>query len=346
MKDMKRALYIGQYSEGTTSKMRAEALTAILQPANFTVIDTHIPFFKSHPLWRSLAFRYKWGKVITSTNRYILENVSGYYDLIWVDKAVFITPKTTKTLKRKTNNLVHYTPDTAFKENQSINFYKSLPLYNCAITTKSFEQTDYLNYLRKEQVIFSPQGFNKAVHYPRHKFEEKTFDVLFIGLYEASRGELLDKLLAHKVDVVVAGKKWNSFITKHKHTPNFTFLGEGLFGDAYAKAISNAKLSLGLLSKRFPELHTTRTFEIPACGSALVTEHNAETAQFYNTDEVIFFKDDKDMVQKILYYLEHVQALEQLTRKGFDKVVASGFDYEQQLRNIAQITGMLTQHKS
>ena len=34
----------------------------------------------------------------------------------------------------------------------------------------------------------------------------------------------------------------------------------------------------GLLAKWVPELHTTRTFEIPACGTALVTERNSETA--------------------------------------------------------------------
>jgi spore maturation protein CgeB len=346
MMQQKRILYIGQYSAGTTSKMRADALRKILSPDKFEIINTHIPFYQCHPIWRSLAFRFKIGKVIQRINQYILNQLSGTYDAIWVDKAAFIQPKLTQLLASKSKVLIHYTPDTAFFENTSKAFNKSLVYYDFAITTKSFEIEVYLNYISKERLLYMTQGYNKEVHYPRNTFIEKSSEVLFIGLFEPSRGKVVDALLENNITVNLAGKKWNSFITKHKHTPNFTFLGESLFGDAYAKAISNAKLALGLLSKRFPELHTTRTFEIPACGTALVTEHNAETAQFYNTDEVIFFKDDKDMVQKILYYLEHAQALEQLTRKGFDKVVASGFDYEQQLRNIAQITGMLTQHKS
>ena len=97
---------------------------------------------------------------------------------------------------------------------------------------------------------------------------------------------------------------------------NLKFLGEGLFNDAYAKAISSAHLSLGLVSKRFPELHTTRTFEIPACGSVLVTERNTETSQFFNEDEVLFFSNEAEMVDKISKLLLDDEALQQISQKG------------------------------
>lgn len=340
-----RFLYIGQYTDGTTSKMRGETLKQILKPAVFEVIDTHVPFFKCHPLWRSLAFRYKKGKVVQQTNTYILEHLSGLYEVIWVDKAVFISLKVTQKLRAKGKLLIHYTPDTAFEENVSQNFYKSLAYYDYAITTKSFEKAAYLIYINSEKLLYIPQGYNKNLHYPRHTYAEKDKGVVFIGLFESSRGEAIHTLLKHNIPVTLAGKNWESFLAKHKNDP-IRFLGESLFNDAYAEAISQSRFSLGLLSKRFPELHTTRTFEIPACGTALVTERNEETKQFYKDDEVIFFKNYKDMVEKILYYLEHDQALESLTCKGLEKVRSSGFDYEQQLRNICQITGIQTQTNS
>jgi len=59
-------LYIGQYTSGTTSKMRAEQLKEIIHTSplgnrevNFNVIDTHIPFNNTTRLWRSIGFRYK-----------------------------------------------------------------------------------------------------------------------------------------------------------------------------------------------------------------------------------------------------------------------------------------------
>eukprot|EP01044_Picomonas_judraskeda_P044899 COSAG03_NODE_24328_length_273_cov_0.597701_2_plen_55_part_01 len=54
-----RILYIGQYSKGTTSKMRADTLRSILKSQIFKIIDTHMPFYNTQRFWRSFGFRYK-----------------------------------------------------------------------------------------------------------------------------------------------------------------------------------------------------------------------------------------------------------------------------------------------
>ena len=336
-----KVLYIGQYTLGTTSRMRGEALKAIIRPNIFEVIDTHVPFYKSHVLWRSFAFRYKKGPVVNRINTFVLSKLSGTYDVIWVDKAIFISPQVTKQLKSLAKKLIHYTPDTAFKGNRSKCFYRSLSFYDFVLTTKSFEKADYLKYIKKEKLMFIPQGFDKNVHYPRHTFQQKERKVLFIGLYEPSRGDVIKALLNHNIKVEISGKNWMSFINA-QNSANLKFLGEGLFNDAYAKAISSAHLSLGLVSKRFPELHTTRTFEIPACGSVLVTERNTETTQFFNEDEVLFFSNEEDMVDKISKLLLDDEALQQIAQKGHHRATTSGYDYQSQLLHICTFTGLLS----
>lgn len=339
-----RILYIGQYSEGTTSRMRGEALCKIVSPKSFEYIDTNIPFYRCHRLWRSLAFRYKTGRLIQEINQYISSEVHGHYQAIWIDKGVFIKPRIINYLRSITNTLIHYTPDTAFLENKSRFFNKSLKYYDFVITTKSFEREDYLQYLNNYQLIIVPQGFNRGLHYPRHTFGEKSIEVVFIGLYEPSRGEIIDFLLKNNITVAVAGKNWSRFNKSHKDDINFKFLGDGLFSEEYAKTISKSFFSLGLLSKRFPELHTTRTFEIPACGTALITERNKETSQFYEEDEVIFFKDKADLLSKINYYLLNKDQLKLITEKGYKKVYQGGFEYQEQLKQICFKTGIISSH--
>ena len=336
-----KVLYIGQYTLGTTSRMRGEALKAIIRPNIFEVIDTHVPFYKSHVLWRSFAFRYKKGPVVNRINTFVLSKLSGTYDVIWVDKAIFISPQVTKQLKSLAKKLIHYTPDTAFKGNRSKCFYRSLSFYDFVLTTKSFEKADYLKYIKKEKLMFIPQGFDKNVHYPRHTFQQKERKVLFIGLYEPSRGNIIKALLNHNIKVEIAGKNWMPFVNA-QNSANLKFLGEGLFNDAYAKAISSAHLCLGLVSKRFPELHTTRTFEIPACGSVLVTERNAETTQFFNEDEVLFFSNEAEMVDKIRKLLLDDEALQQISQKGHLRATTSGYDYQSQLLQVCSHTGLLS----
>lgn len=333
-------LYIGQYSEGTTSKMRADALQALIKPEVYDVIDTHKPFYESHPYVRSLAFHFKKGPLINRLNNYILSKVNRDYDVIWVDKAVFIKPNVTKLLGKKSNILIHYTPDTAFEENRSKYFYKSIPYYNYLITTKSFEEEYYLQDVNKDRLLFVPQGFDKTLHYPRHKFFEKENKVVFIGLNEPSREEAISELLKNNIRVDLAGENWMKFVNRNQH-PNLEFLGESLFKDDYAHAISSSLFGLGLVSKRFPELHTTRTFEIPACGTALLTERNSETLKGFKDDEAIFFSSHEEMVNKILFFAQDKEALRLLSQKGYDSVLRNGYDYQSQLLKICEITGIL-----
>ena len=71
------------------------------------------------------------------------------------------------------------------------------------------------------------------------------------------------------------------------------------------------------------ELHTTRTFEIPACGTILITEKNVETLSFFNPDEVIFFEDIYDIPSLINDTKNHIE----LALKGRNRVVNDVRDY-------------------
>lgn len=329
-----KILYIGQYSEGTTSRMRAETLKTILNPKEFEVIDIHIPFYQTNPILRSLGFRYKKGPLIRKINQYVIASIQQeYYDLVWVDKAVFIHPKTTKLLKSKTKKLVHFTPDPAFTFHKSTYFIRSLTLYDYVVTTKSYE----LNHYKKAtnaKLLFATQGYDKNLHLPSDIPFESKKGVAFIGHHEQEREQVLDGLLAANVPLVLAGIKWERFVNRHESNPLLEYLGEGVYGSAYVETIQNAKIAWGALSKWVPEQHTTRTFEIPACGTALLTERNPETESFYMDDEVIFYENHQELISKVKYYLNQEEELKEITQKGLNKVRKDGFDYDSILNKI------------
>jgi len=323
-----KLLYIGQYGVGTTSRMRVDKLRLILSDWDYKIIDTNIPFQKTNRFSRSFGFRFKKGPLIHGTNHLIISQIeSEHYELIWVDKGVFITEQTTKMLRERTDKFVHYTPDTAFHQNKSIHFNNSMPYYDFLITTKSFEKEHYLNYISEEKLLFTTQGFDKYVHRPFHNFEEKENCVVFIGLWEHAREKVLQALIDNQINVKLSGYKWDKFVARNSTSPYVDYLGETITNDEYAKMISSALFSLGCLSKRFPELHTTRTFEIPACGTALLTERNEETASFFDEDEAIFYDDLDNLINKLRYYEKNLSALKDLTDKGTRKVNDGGFDY-------------------
>ena len=323
-----KVLYIGQYTNGTTSKMRADTLRSILKSQIFKIIDTHVPFYNTQRFWRSFGFRYKWGPLIKNTNKYIVASLKEEtYDLIWIDKAVFIAPKTTALLGSKAVKLVHFTPDPAFTFHKSKLFFKSLPYYDFLVTTKSYELEHYYKYIKTEKVLYATQGFDAKLHKPsKHPFSKKE-GFVFIGHYEDQRAVVLEKLLQNDIKITLAGIKWNRFAKKHQNNPNLTYLGDGVYGKDYVTTLQNAKMAWGALSKWVPELHTTRTFEIPACGTALVTERNLETQSFFKDDEVIFYTNENDLIEKITFFMNNDKPLEVLTKKGAKRAVTSAYDY-------------------
>ena len=332
-----KVLYIGQYTLGTTSRMRGEALKAIIRPSVFEIIDTHIPFFKTHRLWRSFGFRYKRGLLINNINKYIVASLKEEtFDLIWVDKAVFIAPKTTALLRSKAVKFVHFTPDPAFTFHKSKLFFKSLPYYDFIVTTKSYELEHYYKYINTDKVLYATQGFDTKLHKPSKQLFSKKDGFVFIGHYEDQRAVVLEKLLQNDIKITLAGIKWNRFARKHQNNPNLTYLGDGVYGKDYVKTLQNAKMAWGAISKWVPELHTTRTFEIPACGTALVTERNSETSSFFKDSDAIFYNDINDLVTQIKYYMSNDKSLKILTEKGTKTVHLQGKDYKSIIHMLLQ----------
>jgi len=330
-----RVLYIGQYTKGTTSRMRGQTIKTILNPENFQVIDTHIPFYKTNSILRSVGFRYKKGPLIKNTNGFILNSIKQeLYDLIWIDKAVFITSKTTKFLKSRAKKLVHFTPDPAFTFHQSKLFFKSLPYYDYVITTKSYELDAYKKHVRSTKVIYATQGFDKTLHCPADfPFSQKR-GFVFLGHYEKERALVIKLLLSNAIEVTLAGIEWEEFAKENKDNKNLKYLGKGVYGEDYVQTLQKAKIAWGAISKWVPELHTTRTFEIPACGTALLTERNKETNIFFKEDEALFYDNDEELLNQVLKYMQDDEALKMITEKGRQRVLQDGYDYSSILQKL------------
>ncbi|REE27445.1 glycosyl transferase family 1 [Winogradskyella pacifica] len=333
-----KVLYIGQFSEGTTSKMRAKTIEKILKPNVFQVIDTHVPFFKSNKLFRSFGFRYKIGPLIAVINKFVIKELkASYFDLIWIDKGVFLTAKTTKLLRKRADKLVHFTPDMAFYGNQSRLFNQSVPYFDYVITTKSKELQLYERIIPKEKILLTTQGFDKQIHKPYHTFEQKDNAIVFIGLAEPSRLKIAEQIINQNLTLKLVGKGWEAFVEKHKGNENLKFIGDAVYSSEYSKLISSSKFGLGLLSKNFPELHTTRTFEIPACGTALLTERNAETRLFYKDDEVVFYENQEDLIEKIFYFIKNQAELKNVIASGRNTVLNGNYDYESIIKELLNL---------
>lgn len=328
-----KILCIGPHFEGSTTKMRSSYITELLPKSKLDIINTEIPSNSTNRLFRSLGWRTKRGPLISNINAYVLAKLKPTnYDLIWIDKGVFIEPQTIKKLKSKCNLLVHFTPDPAFLYHSSHLFNQAISSYDFFITTKSFE-IPYYKKAGANNIILCTQGFDNNMHQSLHKFKEKR-GVVFLGHHESNRALIIQDLINNDIPVTLAGIRWKNFYRKNKSNQNLNYRGKGIYGKGYSKTISSALIGLGLLSEIIPEKHTTRTFEIPACGTALLTPRNEETSSFFEDDEAIFYDSPSEIVTLVQHYFNHLPILEKISIKGKEQVHKGGFDHKSIMKKI------------
>jgi hypothetical protein len=344
-----KALYVGILTAGTTSRLRADVLRVLCPELAWEGIDTGAALFGSARLWRTTAFRLKLGPVVDAINRRVLAEANAdHYALVWVDKGVFLRRRTVEHLRVRAQRLVHFTPDTAFHANRSRHFVATAGLYDLLVTTKSFECDRYAALVGAERVHLTTQGFDADLHRPSQRSADQATGaeprpkrgVAFVGLCEPDRERCLERLLKAGLEVQLGGRGWERFLSRHQRHPRLRFLGAEIFGSAYVEAYARAEVGLGLLSKRFPERHTTRTFEIPAIGTALATERTPDTERFFGEDEVLFFGDYAELADALLRLRDDPARLARIAERGHRRVCAGGYDYGAILSGVLRRAGM------
>lgn len=338
---MSRGLYIGIQTTGTTSQMRCETLRRILPNLTWDAIDTDTAFKNASRVWRSIGFRWKLGPMVAAVNQTVCAQTQGQrYDLIWVDKAIYLSPFTMRRLRDIGKVLIHFTPDTAFFGNQSRHLFRTAGLYDLLVTTKSFELDHYNALVGSDRAMLVTQAYDAALHRISDSTPvEKHPDAVFIGLSEPDRQRCVETLLDAGVPIRLGGRGWEKLLRRRASDDRLTFLGSRVFGQDYVRAIAKGSVGLGLLSKRFPELHTTRTLEIPACGTVIATERNLETTRIFSPNEALFFENYDDLARQLVGLLGSSERLGDLERAGRTRVTTGGFSYDSVLASVLDRAG-------
>ena len=327
----KKILYIGQLRRGGTCFYRMKALADLGN--EITSFDTSdYVANKGNPISRRIAHRFNIGPVINKLNSDIasfIETLEGKYDLAWIDKGKWITPETVALLNSICTYAIHYTADPQIVFNQSRMFNSSIRLYDLMLTTKPYEVELYKQQGAND-VLYINQSYEKSILHPRELTNPQIrlfrSDVTFIGRCEKHYIDIIASIKTCKCNTKVWGPKWRRQLLV-KPWLRHVYMGPGLWCEDYGIAMSAAKISLGLLSKRYPETTTTRTFEIPACGTLMLAERTDEHLSLFEEDkEAVYFSNNDELISKADYYLKNDAIRQKISRAGHKRCLKSGYD--------------------
>ncbi len=349
-----KILYLGQISPGQTALMRMRALERL----GHSVLGVHTsePWKRASWIERQVQRRTHRGSRVEEINSTILSAARQFKPaLVWADKQEFLRVETIAELRKLGARSVHFTPDPYFsldwKRTRLMD--RAMPSFDALIFCKSYERDQY-EALGKP-LVYMPLGYCDEVHRPLPSEDPRwTCAVGFLGGWEPRRECLLHAVVAAGVDVKIWGGYWD-FLHDGKWTPrqhiilqqlaggeNFGFhrdellalahQGAEVYEDDYARALTGSKIGLGFLRKICPDQHTTRSFEIPACGSLLLADRTEEHQEFFEEGkEAEFFASCEELLDKVKFYCSNESARERVAEGGYRRCIKGQYAYVHRL---------------
>ncbi len=177
--------------------------------------------------------------------------------------------------------------------------------------------------------IFSPWGYDPATFHPVDV--TPTIDVGFVGQRHGRRERIINRLRAEGIDVEARGAYWpEGRIDTAELAERFASTRINL---SFLESSAGPLLRLGVkvrgatradrLLTRFvnpPRQLKARPFEITACRAFLLTNTVVELGDSFDLEhEVGTFRTERDLKERIVYFLDHPAEREAIARRGWDR---------------------------
>jgi glycosyltransferase involved in cell wall biosynthesis len=215
--------------------------------------------------------------------------------------------------------LAHFWPDIPFYDEPSP-LVSALREFDLLLTPKSFH-LPRLIALGGPDVVYLPYGADPRVHRPVEvragDRERYGATIGFVGTWRDYREREIEPIARH--GLVIYGGYW----VEQCRSPQLRAVAHGpVFGLEMARVFAASTLALNLFTRHggVSDLHTSRSFEAPACGSATLMLRTDEHAACFADDEVVYFADSASLDAAIEAALADREALARVGQRGAERV--------------------------
>lgn len=270
------------------------------------------------------------------------------FDIVFVFAENFLSAETLEEIRRTSRVspiLIYHSHDNNFAPGilKPADFKTTLVAYDYVFTTKSKNVAKY-KAIGQERAFYLPSAFEPSVHCPitddESQFTKEPFPITFIGTYDQSRAPFLDAVGWESL--YVWGNGWDRFPHFKSHEKKIE--PRAVYYYEYADILSHSSCVLGLLREEASDLHTQRTFEIPACGSLQIAPRNEEILSFFDENkEIVCFESLDELKDRAQFYLAHPNKRKEIARRGFERVLRDHHTYFDRVQSILETIGVGTQ---
>ncbi len=322
-----KVLFVGSTHQDSTSLYYFQSLSRL----GHETLSWDPGFFANLSLLER-AFKQPSRKRIAQINLALLKRLKeGNFDLVFIMGENYFQESALEEGKKacsKRPRFLFHSHDNLFAPGvrKPSDFFKSLSAFDIAFTTKSANVAQYRS-LGQPNAHFIPSAFEPSIHKPIAKQTsrlDRSIPVSFIGTFDYSRIAYLEAIGWDKLHVW--GNGWKNYASYRRFKKAIT--PSAIYSFDFADAISQSACSLGLLREEANDLHTQRTFEIPACGSLQIAPRNDEIQSFFEEDkEIVLFGSLEELKEKTLYFLQHPEHRQRLAKAGWERCLHGKHTY-------------------
>ncbi len=336
-----RILFVGQNWHGSNATSCKRAFRALGCDV-FDIDDHHFL-----PRWQSTPFkalrRLLHHSITNEFSRYLIHQINAYKpEMLFVFKGVMVKPAVLRFARQQNCFAFNFYPDwnlVADYRSMGNDYATCIPEYDCIFTPKSYHSQFYAD-TGARRVEFVPYAYDPWCHFPvplsdseRNMFRS---DVSFIGTWTWDRATTLEELVNKGItyDLAIWGGYWDRLAANSPLRRYVKF--QPAYGVTQAKVFAGSKIALGFV--QHPDLHTARSFEIPAYGAFMLAQRTSEHVTFFaEGKEIACFDDAEELNKKILYFLDHEEERRAVALAGFQKVTKGGNSYVDRMKCVLEV---------
>ncbi len=337
-----RILYVGPDYRGSNGTCFRDAFLQLGHEVR-TIDDEQYAAMRglSGRLYMRMRRRPRQNQIDVLNQRIVREANEFRPDLTFYVKAYFVLPETVEQTRKYGPNFVYMNDDMFVHSSvRTFTFFDNVKRMDCVLTTKSFSVREY-HAAGASLVVYIPNAYDPKIHFPARPTDAERYvyegDVSFIGFFRAKRADLLSELARFRNEfrLNIWGGGWGN-ITRFDNWHRYwkwrrlrgSIRGGALWCEEMGKAIQSNRISLGLLCREVRDLHTSRSFEIPACGGFMLAERTEEHRMYFEEDkEAVYFSSFQELTDKIRFYLAHDGLRGRIAEAGYERCMRSRATY-------------------
>ncbi len=316
-----KILYIGNSDIHGYSYYQYKIIKNIFK--NVTLLDLDKAFGKYNKIANAIAWKISPIFFSYFFLKYLKKKINTKFDIVyihnvhWVGKSIFFF------LKKFSKKIIFYCPDNPFvsRDGNRWTILKSVLKYFDLVIFMQKKRFPHAKKFGIKKSIFIPPTIKFKEFYKKKLINGKqkySTDIVLIATWFKERGMLVKDILDSGLKIKVYGNKWekDKNLKKIQHA-----VSPGVNHTEYKKIIQNARIAICLPSEENQDDITHRSLEIPTLGSLLLAKKTKTHSEFFiDNKEAVFFKNNKDCINKCRFLLQHEKIRKKIAQNGRLKI--------------------------